>query len=84
MAKLTAAWGIDIGQCALKAIRCQYDEKNPRKIIADAFDYIEYPTILTQPEADRDELVRATLKEFLDRNAKKKGLRSKLRWACSP
>ena len=32
-----AVWGIDIGQCALKALRCRahYD---PGSIIADAFD----------------------------------------------
>ena len=42
-------WGIDIGQCGLKALRCLEEDG---QIVADAFDYIEYPKILSQPEAD--------------------------------
>ena len=72
MAKTAAAWGIDIGQCALKAIRCRIDDKNPGKIVADAFDLIEYPKILTQPEADPVELVREALEKFLTRNELRK------------
>ena len=68
MAKVTAAWGIDIGQCALKALRCHTDENDPTKVVADAFDYIEYPKILTQPEAEPAEIVREALKLFLSRN----------------
>ncbi len=68
MAKVTSAWGIDIGQCALKAIRCHVDPKDRTKIVADAFDYIEYPKILSQPEADPVELVREALDQFLSRN----------------
>ncbi|HEX3999970.1 MAG TPA: type IV pilus assembly protein PilM [Pirellulales bacterium] len=67
MAKSNAVWGIDIGQCAVKALRCvPHDE--PGKIVADAFDFIEYPKILSQPEADPVELVRDALKQFLSRN----------------
>jgi len=68
MAKSNAVWGIDIGQCALKALRCRPHEKGDR-IIADAFDYIEYPQILSQPGADADELVSDALSQFLSRNA---------------
>ena len=53
MANSAAVWGIDIGRCALKALRCRLDGDS---IVADGFDYIEYPKILTQPEANRDEL----------------------------
>ena len=67
MARTSYAWGIDIGKCALKAVRCRMSAE-PRKIEADAFDYIEYPMILTQPEADPVELVRAALVEFIGRN----------------
>ena len=67
MARTSYAWGIDIGKCALKAVRCRMSSE-PRKIEADAFDYIEYPMILTQPEADPVELVRAALTEFIGRN----------------
>lgn len=67
MARSPYVWGIDIGKCALKAIRCRASEE-PGKIVAEAFDYIEYPMILSQPEADPTELVRAALAEFVGRN----------------
>jgi type IV pilus assembly protein PilM len=68
MAKTDAVWGIDIGQCALKALRCRPHE-DPSKITADAFDYIEYPKILSQPDVDPAELVSDALKQFLSRNS---------------
>jgi type IV pilus assembly protein PilM len=68
MAKGNAVWGIDIGQCALKALRCRPHEKDPRRLVVEAFDYIEYPKILTQPEAEPAELVREALQTFLSRN----------------
>ena len=71
MAKIGSAWGIDIGQCALKAVRCAPSGDDPNKVVADAFDYIEYPKILTQPEADPIELVREALLLFLSRNDKR-------------
>jgi len=67
MAKSNAVWGIDIGQCALKALRCRPSEQEDQ-VIADAFDYIEYPKILSQPDADQEELVREALELFLSRN----------------
>jgi type IV pilus assembly protein PilM len=70
MAKKSAVWGIDIGQCALKAIRCTLGDDG-ETIVADAFDYIEYPKLLTQPEADPEELVREALQQFLSRNPTK-------------
>lgn len=68
MAKSGAVWGIDIGQCALKALRCRAHEKDDNKIVVEAFDYIEYPKILSQPEANREELIREALETFLSRN----------------
>ena len=68
MAKTKAVWGIDIGQSALKALRGVPNEDETR-ITADAFDYIEYPKILSQPEADPVELVREALRTFLSRNS---------------
>ena len=65
-----AVWGIDIGQCALKALRCGFGEDG-ETIEADAFDYIEYPKILSQPDAEPDELIRDALKQFLSRNTVK-------------
>ncbi|MCA9271206.1 MAG: type IV pilus assembly protein PilM, partial [Planctomycetales bacterium] len=67
MASSRGVWGIDIGQCALKALRCTLAEDG-KAVVAEAFDYIEYPKILSQPEADPDELVRDALAQFLSRN----------------
>ena len=61
MAKSNAVWGIDIGQCALKALRCRAGDE-AGTVTADAFDYIEYPKILSQPDADPAELVREALR----------------------
>src|SRR5262245_29400535 len=58
-------WGIDLGQCALKAIRV---EEVDGKVTATAFDYIEHPKILSQPDADPDQLTREALERFLSRN----------------
>src|SRR5436189_6439968 len=65
MAKSVAVWGIDIGRCALKALRCRLDGE---AIVADGFDYIEYPKLLTQPEADAPQLIEEALEQFLSRN----------------
>jgi type IV pilus assembly protein PilM len=70
MASSRAVWGIDIGQCALKALRCTVSD-DPTKVTAEAFDFIEYPKILSQPEADPVELVREALELFLSRNSVK-------------
>lgn len=72
MAKSTGVWGIEIGQSALKALRCHIDGDS---VVTDAFDFIEYPKILSQPEADPEELVREALEKFLERNDYSKGTR---------
>jgi len=58
-------WGIDLGQCGLKAIRL---ENIGGEITATAFDYIEHPKILSQPDADPDQLTREAMEKFLSRN----------------
>jgi type IV pilus assembly protein PilM len=58
-------WGIDLGQCALKAIRLELIDG---QVTATAFDYIEHPKILSQPDADPDQLTREALEQFLSRN----------------
>ncbi len=68
MASSNAVWGIDLGQCALKALRCTVGDDG-RTIVADAFDYIEYPKILTEPDANPEQLVRDALKQFLANNS---------------
>jgi type IV pilus assembly protein PilM len=61
----TGFWGIDIGQCALKAVRVELVDGKPT---ATAFDYVEHPKILSQPDADPDLLIREALEKFLSRN----------------
>src|SRR3989304_7651658 len=68
MAKSSAVWGVDVGQGGLKAPRCRPHEKDDNRIVVEAFDYIEYPKILTQPEANRDELIKEALDQFISRN----------------
>ena len=67
MAKSNAVWGIDIGQCSLKALRCTSGPGGG--IVADKYDYIEYPKILSQADADPEELVREAIEQFLSRNS---------------
>src|ERR1700724_441362 len=66
MANQPGVWGIDLGQCALKAVRL---EEVDGQVVATAFDYVEHPKILSQPDADPDQLVREALEKFLSRNS---------------
>ncbi|MEW6251087.1 MAG: type IV pilus assembly protein PilM [Planctomycetota bacterium] len=61
-----AVWGIDVGQCALKALKLR--PAGDGKVEAVAFDVIEHPKILSQPDADRDELIKSALEKFASRN----------------
>ena len=66
MARSTASvWGIEVGQTAIKALRCSLVGG---EVVADAFDFIEYPKILSQPEADAEELIKDALSQLLERN----------------
>lgn len=66
MAKKTNyVWGLEIGQSALKALRCYADGD---QIVADMFDFVEYPKILSQPEAEPEKLVADALQQFTSRN----------------
>src|ERR1700733_7330565 len=67
MAKIQPVWALDVGQAALKALKLVPGE-TPDMVTAEAFDYIEYPKILSQPDADPDQLVREALETFLERN----------------
>src|SRR5262245_32707414 len=65
MAVQKGVWGIDSGQCALKALRLEMIDGKPT---ATAFDYVEHTKILSQPDADPDTLIREALDKFLSRN----------------
>jgi type IV pilus assembly protein PilM len=65
MATKQGVWGIDVGQCALKALRVEMIGGTPT---ATAFDYVEHSKILSQPDADPDSLINEALQKFLSRN----------------
>ena len=65
MATSSGVWGIEIGQTALKALHCVLING---EVVADAFDYIEYPKILSQPESDPKSLIADALAQLLERN----------------
>lgn len=66
MAAKFGFWGIDVGQSAVKAVRLELVDGQPK---ATAFDYIEHPKILSQPDADPEQLTREALETFLGRNS---------------
>jgi len=70
MAKPEAIWCIDLGNASLKALRCRRGDRSDQ-IVTEAFDYIEYPKILTQPGSEPEELIADALKQFLSRNSVK-------------
>lgn len=65
MAKTSSVWGLEIGQSALKALRCRLDGD---QVVAEAFDYIEYPKILSQQDAEPEKMIREALQTFAGRN----------------
>jgi len=67
MAVGKAVWGIDIGQSALKALKCRMHEDG-FWMVAEAFDFIEYPNPLNQAGAGSEGLIKDALREFLSRN----------------
>src|SRR5438105_15015352 len=66
MATQPGVWGIDLGQCALKALRVELSDG---QVAATAFDYVDHPKSLSQPDADPDQLTREALDKFLSRNS---------------
>lgn len=67
MAENRAAWGIEIGQAGLKAIRLKYAEQ-AKQALAVAFDFIPHAKILSQPDAIPKDLIRQAMETFLSRN----------------
>jgi type IV pilus assembly protein PilM len=65
MAIPIGVWGIDIGQCALKALRMEMIDGKPT---ATGYDFIEHAKILSQPDADPEALTREALEKFFSRN----------------
>jgi len=65
MATGDTVWGIDVGQCALKALKLRNVDGT---LQVEAFDIIEHPRMLSQPEVNRDQLIANALEQFLARN----------------
>lgn len=63
--KIQHVWGMEIGQSALKGLRCHLDGD---QIITDTFDFVEYPKILSQPEAEPELLIADAMQQFMSRN----------------
>lgn len=59
-------WGIDVGRCALKAVKLRPGADGAMEVVAA--EYIEHEKILSQPDADRPELISSALEKFLSRN----------------
>jgi len=65
MATHRACWGIDVGQCALKAVKMR---QAGERVEVLAFDIVDHPQILSEPDADAPALIRRALEKFLSRN----------------
>jgi len=66
MAATQAVWGIDIGRCALRAVKLRPATEGQVEVVAHEFH--EHAKILSQPDADRHELIAAALEKFLSHN----------------
>ncbi len=59
------AWGIDIGQTALRAVKAMAAGD---RIEVLAFDSVEYEEVLSAPDVDKDNVIQQALRTFLSRN----------------
>ena len=66
MAGSQAAWGIDVGVSSLKALKLRRDGD---RVTVEEFEVIEHDKFLTEPEVDRDALIRATLQKFMNKHS---------------
>lgn len=65
MASKLPVWGIDLGQCSLKALKLQGDAEQVELL---AFDLLEHDQILSQAEADTNEMITKAIETFVSRN----------------
>ncbi len=66
MARSKAAWGIEVGASAIKAIRLERD--GDRVTVAD-FAVVPHKKVLATPDVDQDETVRLSLGQFISQKA---------------
>jgi len=65
MASKLPVWGIDVGQCSLKAIKLQLAGEQPEML---TFDVVEHEKPLAQAGGDSAELVKKAIATFVSRN----------------
>ena len=65
MAIPRTVWGIDVGQCGLKAIKLREADG---ELLVDEFENIAHEKILSEPDADRKQLIHNALEGFLSRH----------------
>ncbi|HRK32025.1 MAG TPA: type IV pilus assembly protein PilM [Tepidisphaeraceae bacterium] len=68
MASARSAWGIDIGNRALKAVKLIRDGDQLR---VDDFEIIEHETVLSNSGDNRDALIQSALANFMQRHSLK-------------
>ena len=66
MAHPKAAWGIEIGAHALKAVRLERDGDT---VSVTDFAVIQHKKVLSTPDIDQDELVRLSLGQFISQHS---------------
>jgi len=66
MAAPAGIWGIDIGRCALKALRLRPGSEGRVDVIGQ--EYVEHATLLSKAEGNRLALISEALEKFMSRN----------------
>ncbi|MFQ5423784.1 MAG: type IV pilus assembly protein PilM [Phycisphaerae bacterium] len=65
MAAKLPVWGIDVGQCSLKALKLQPAND---KVEVLAFDVVDHDAILSQAETETPAMIKKAIETFLSRN----------------
>ena len=73
MANPRSAWGIDIGNRALKAVKLSRDDASGALKVED-FEIIEHDTPLSNAGDNRDSLIQAALANFVQRHPDRKSV----------
>jgi type IV pilus assembly protein PilM len=70
MASASSAWGIDVGNRALKAVRLVRGPEGP---VIDDFEIVEHEHVLSQSGDNRDSYIQQSLANFVQRHGAKGG-----------
>ncbi|MHB1034684.1 MAG: pilus assembly protein PilM [Pirellulales bacterium] len=65
--KPRAAWGIDLGQSALKAVKLSWDPEQSGAVV-EAAELVEYPGFPGQSECEAADRAKSAIRTFLGRN----------------